>query len=249
MLGTEKPVQQKIVGDLAGIGWRAIDRPAMNDLRTGRMGEALVEPLLVDALRQLDDDLSETDALQVVEALRRVTDSESFLELLRDGLDIALNPDEPARHVTVVDWQHPERNDYVVTPEFVLETGAVREPRVDVVCLVNGDPARRSSRRRRSTQDWKEAVVDFEGYWVDAPGTRALRRRLPSPPTASAYASRRPGATGASSYAEWKDTWPHERRRPTTRTASWRSASSGCSTRTTSSTSPPTSSFSRPAAA
>ena len=76
MLGTEKPVQQKIVGDLAAIGWRPVERKAMNELRQGRMGEALVEPLLVDALRALNEDLSETEALQVVEALRRVTDSE-----------------------------------------------------------------------------------------------------------------------------------------------------------------------------
>jgi hypothetical protein len=70
----------------------------MNELRQGRMGEALVEPLLVDALRALNEDLSETEALQVVEALRRVTDSESFLEMLRDGFDIPLNPDEGSRH-------------------------------------------------------------------------------------------------------------------------------------------------------
>jgi type I restriction enzyme, R subunit len=206
MLGTEKPVQQKIVRDLAGIGWTPVTQKQMNELRRGRMGEALVEPLLVDALRKLNEGLSETEALQVVEALRRVADSESFLEILRDGFDIALTPEE-SPHITVVDWQKPKRNDYVVTDEFALETGAIREPRVDVVCLVNGIPLGLIE-TKAFNEDWKEAVSDFEGYWADAPdlvrygavavATNGFRFRCA--PT---------GAVGASTYAEWKDTWPH----------------------------------------
>ena len=209
MLGTEWPVQQKIVRDLAAIGWRPLERRVMNELRQGRMAEALVEQLLVDALRKLNDDVTETEALQVVEALRRVTDSESFLEVLRDGFDIALNPDESSRHITLVDWLRPERNDYVVTDEFALETGAIREPRVDVACLINGIPLGLIE-TKAFNGDWKEAVSDFEGYWADAPeleryaavcvATNGFRfRAAPS------------GARGVSSYAEWKDTWPHEK--------------------------------------
>jgi hypothetical protein len=73
MLGTEKPVRQKIIRDLAAIGWRPVDRTAMNDLPKGRMGETLVEPMLVDALRTLNDELSETEALQVAEANLQVS--------------------------------------------------------------------------------------------------------------------------------------------------------------------------------
>jgi type I restriction enzyme R subunit len=211
MLGTEKPVQQKIVRDLAGIGWTPTGQKQMNELRRGRMGEALVEPLLVDALRKLNEGLSEVEALQVVEALRRVADSESFLEILRDGFDIALTP-EHSPHITVVDWRRPQRNDYVVTDEFALETGAVREPRVDVVCLVNGIPLGLIE-TKAFNQDWKDAVSDFEGYWADAPdlerfaavavATNGFRFRVaPS------------GAKGGSSYAEWKDTWPQEKPAP-----------------------------------
>jgi type I restriction enzyme, R subunit len=207
MLGTEKPVQQKIVRDLAAIGWRPLERKPMNELRKGRMGEALVEPLLVDALRQLNDDLSETGALQVVEALRRVIDSETFLEILRDGFDIALSPDEPARHVTVLDWRSPERNDYVVSDEYALETGAIREPRVDVVCLINGIPLGLIE-TKAFNEDWKEAVSDFEGYWADAPD---LERYAAVAVATNGFRFRAApsGACGVSSYAEWKDTWPH----------------------------------------
>src|SRR5438034_334054 len=122
MLGTEKPVQDKIVRDLATIGWTPVRQKAMNELRRGRMGEAIVEP------------------------------------------------------------------------------------RVDVACLVNGLPLGLIE-TKAFNEDWKEAVSDFEGYWVDAPdlerfgavcvATNGFRFRCA--PT---------GARGASSYAEWKDTWP-----------------------------------------
>jgi type I restriction enzyme R subunit len=209
MIGTEAPVQQKIVHYLASIGYRPIERKEMMTLRSGRMGEPLVEPLLVDALRKLNDGLSETDALQVVDQLRRVTDSESFLEILRDGIDVPLDPEEGSRHITVVDWQQPATNDYAATTEMELKTGAQREPRLDVVCLVNGIPLGLVE-TKAPTHDWKEAARDFKQYWVDAPelekyaavcvATNGLRFRCaPS------------GAKGASAYAEWKDTWPHKR--------------------------------------
>jgi type I restriction enzyme R subunit len=209
VIGTEAPVQQKVVDYLAGIGYWPVKRKEMVALRSGRMGEPLVEPLLVDALRKLNMRLSETEALQVVDQLRRVPDSESFLEILRDGIDVLLDPVEGSRHITVVDWLHPERNDYVVTTEMELKTGAQREPRLDVVCLVNGIPLGLVE-TKAPTHDWKEAARDFKQYWVDAPelekyaavcvATNGLRFRCA--PT---------GATGASVYAEWRDSWPHER--------------------------------------
>jgi type I restriction enzyme, R subunit len=210
LIGNEAPVQQKIVDYLAGIGYRTVDRKEMMALRSGRMGEPLVEPLLVDALRKLNDGLTEIDALQVVDHLRRVTDSESFLEILRDGIDVLLDPEQGSQHITVVDWQQPSNNDYVVATEMELKTGAQREPRLDVVCLVNGIPIGLIE-TKAPTHDWKEAARDFKQYWVDAPelekyaavcvATNGLRFRCaPS------------GAKGASAYAEWKDTWPHERK-------------------------------------
>ncbi len=209
MIGVEAPIQQKIVDDLAGIGYRPVERKEMTALRFGRMGEPLVEPLLLDALRKLNDGLTETEALQIVDQLRRVTDSESFLEILRDGIDVLLDAEKGTPHITIVNWQHPERNDYVVTTEMELKTGAQREPRLDVVCLVNGIPLGLIE-TKAPTHDWKEAARDFKQYWVDAPelekyaavciATNGLRFRCaPS------------GAKAVSAYAEWKDTWPNPR--------------------------------------
>src|SRR5581483_2998349 len=208
VLGTEAPVQEKIVGDLAAIGWQPMPRVEMVKLRAGRMGEPLVEPLLLDGLRQLNDRLTEQEAVQVVDQLRRIVGSEEFLEVVRSGIDIAFTAEEAARHITVVDWREPRRNIYVVTTEFELKTGAIREPRLDVVCLVNGIPLG-VVETKAWTHDWKEAVRDLKNYWVDAPelekyvavaiATNGWRFRVaPS------------GATRSREYAEWKDAWPHE---------------------------------------
>src|SRR4051794_32771245 len=125
MIGTEGPVQDKIVTDLARIGWQPVPRAEMVKLRAGRMGEPLVEPLTIDGLRKLNDRLTEQEAVQVVDQLRRIIGSEAFLAVIRDGLDIAFTAEETARHITVVDWREPENNVYVVTPEFELKTGAI----------------------------------------------------------------------------------------------------------------------------
>jgi type I restriction enzyme R subunit len=208
VIGTEAPVQEKIVADLAKVGWQPVPRVEMVKLRAGRMGEPLVEPLLIDGLRQLNDGLTEQEAVQVVDQLRRIVGSEEFLEVVRSGADIAFTAEEAARHITVVDWREPQRNIYVVTTEFELKTGAIREPRLDVACLVNGIPLG-VVETKAWTHDWKEAVRDLKNYWVDAPelekyvavavATNGWRFRVaPS------------GATRSREYAEWKDAWPHE---------------------------------------
>ena len=86
----KQAVQDKCVKFLAGLGWTPVSEHEMKELRKGRMDEPLVEPLLVDALRKLND-ITEQEALQAVDRLRRITDSETFLKVLRDGLNMSLS--------------------------------------------------------------------------------------------------------------------------------------------------------------
>lgn len=206
MIGTEEPIQQKVVDYLATSGWTEVGRRQMTEMRTGRMGEAIVEPLLVDALRALNDDISEQAALQIVDRLRRITDSETFLGVLRDGFTMSFSPAQKARRFLIVDWRRPERNSYVVTTEFELKTGALREPRLDVVCLVNGLPLALVE-TKAPTVGWKKAARDFRQYWRDAP---ELERYSAMCIATNGFTFRcaPSGATKASEYAEWKDAWP-----------------------------------------
>src|SRR6266581_4219067 len=118
----KQAVQDKSVKFLAGLGWQPVSEQETRELRKGRMAEPLVEPLLVDALRRLNH-ISEQEALQVVDRLRRVTDSESFLKALRDGLNTQLDSEKDSDDITIVDWRDPSRNTYMVTTEFELKTG------------------------------------------------------------------------------------------------------------------------------
>ncbi|MFI9253702.1 type I restriction endonuclease subunit R [Streptomyces sp. NPDC053069] len=206
MIGREAPIQAKIVDYLQTLGWHYKSRQQIASMRAGRMGEALVEPLLVDSLCKLNG-ISEQAALQVVERLRRVVDSESFLEILRDGISVSFRADEKARRLIVVDWQNPELNTFIVTTEYELRTGALREPRLDVVCLVNGIPLGLVE-TKAATVSWKKAVGDFQQYWTDAP---ELERFAAVCVATNGFTFRcaPSGALKASQYAEWKDPWPH----------------------------------------
>ncbi len=207
MIGTEAPVQEKIVADLAGVGWRPVSRAEMTKLRSGRMGEPLVEPLLVDGLRRSNEALTEQEALQVVDHLRRATDSETFLAAVRDGVDITFTAEDATRHISIVDWFEPKNNIYVVTTEFELKAGTMREPRLDVVGLVNGIPLA-VVETKAWTHDWTEAVRDLRNYWVDAPG---LEKYVAVCIATNGWRFRvAPSAAKRSrEYAEWKDPWPH----------------------------------------
>lgn len=207
MIGSEGPVQAKVVEFLASIGWTPMSRREMHGLRSGRMGEPLVEPLLIDALRELNEGLTEQEALQVVDHLRRISDSETFLEVIRDGVKIAFSPEESAQDVVIVDWHKPSRNGYVVTTEFELKTGAIREPRLDVVCLVNGIPLG-VIETKAFDEDWKRAAKDFKEYWVDAPELEKFAAVCVAT-NGFKFRCAPSGATRTSQYAEWKDTWPH----------------------------------------
>lgn len=207
LIGTEAPVQEKIVSFLAGIGWTPVPRVEMMKLRAGRMGEPLVEPLLIDGLRKLNEGLSEQEAVQVVDQLRRITSSAAFLAAVRDGLDVVFSAEEAARHITIVDWREPQSNVFVVTTEFELKTGASREPRLDVVGLVNGIPLA-AIEAKAPTHDWKEAARDFKLYWADAP---ELEKYVAVAVATNGFAFRvaPSGATRSGAYAEWKDSWPN----------------------------------------
>lgn len=202
----KQAVQDKSVTFLADLGWQQVSEQDMKELRRGRMAEPIVEPLLVDTLRKLND-ISEQEALQVVDRLRRVTDSESFLRALRDGLNMQLDPEKDSEDITIVDWRDPSRNTYVVTTEFELKTGALREPRLDVVCLVNGIPL--GVIETKSPKDsWKKAARDFKTYWDDAP---ELERFVGVCVATNGWAFRVApgGARKTAQFAEWKDSWPH----------------------------------------
>jgi type I restriction enzyme, R subunit len=191
-----------------GRGWRYIERADMTHLRAGQMGEAVVEPLLREAVEALNPDLDAETVERAVEAIRRINDVRDFIDALRYGLNLQVAGDKSV-DVKVVDLIDPFNNDYVVTDEVELRTGGIREPRLDVLFLVNGLPLC-IVENKAPTVDLKEAAGDFIRYWEDAPELM-MHALIAGIFNGSRFRLGATGATRLSGYAEWKDTWPHDK--------------------------------------
>lgn len=202
----ELAVQDEVVEILLSIGWTPQPPAAMTALRAGRMGEAIVEPLLVEAIERINN-VSRDQAEHVASIVRRMTSDREFLRVLREGLNVKFQPSEPACDLRLVDLGDPEQNSYVVTWEFPMLTGGVREPRLDVVCLVNGLPLGLIENKGEG-HDVLEAARDCGRYWDDAPQLRTLAAVVACN-NGLRYRVGPSGLRAIQHYKEWKDTWPH----------------------------------------
>ena len=97
-----------------------------------------------------------------------------------------------------------------------LRTGGQREPRLDVVCLVNGIPLGCNREQGHRASRVSAAADDWRGYWHDAPQlvAQASRRRLLQRPAVSASGPR----AYRTSAATWSGPTPgrYTARTPTT---------------------------------
>ncbi len=204
----EEIVQRELIEGAVILGWTYIPRDEMTALRATHMGEVIVEPLLVEALLSLNRDLDRDDAEYAAERIRRITDAAEFLEALRTGFNFT-RPGRKTDDIWLVDLVEPKNNSFVVTEEFVLKTGGAREPRLDVVFLVNGLPLM-VVENKASTEHLKKASRDFGDYWKDAPDLTVFAA-IAGICNGSKFRVGATGAPGLSKYAEWKDTYPHTR--------------------------------------
>ncbi|HEX8105758.1 MAG TPA: HsdR family type I site-specific deoxyribonuclease [Solirubrobacteraceae bacterium] len=210
-MATERPeetVQRELVEGAVALGWTFVPRDEMSARRAAHMGEVIVEPLLVEALLKLNAGLDRDDAEYAAERIRRITDPGEFLEALRTGFNFA-RPGRQTDDIFLVDLAEPKNNSFVVTEEFVLRTGGTREPRLDTVFLVNGLPLM-VVENKASTEHLRKAARDFADYWKDAPDLTVFAA-IAGICNGSKFRVGATGAPGLSKYAEWKDTYPHQR--------------------------------------
>jgi type I restriction enzyme R subunit len=57
-------------------------------------------------------------------------------KLLRYGVEVQIAAGKPHEQVHLVDWEHPERNDFAIAEEVTLKGGYERRP--DLVIYLNG---------------------------------------------------------------------------------------------------------------
>src|SRR5579884_1635150 len=107
----ERAVQDEVIEILAGMGWEPMPSGQMTALREGRMGEAIVEPLLVEAIERING-ITREEAEHVASLVRRITSDQAFIRALRDGLNVKLAPDQNARDIRLVDLADETNNSF-----------------------------------------------------------------------------------------------------------------------------------------
>ncbi len=206
--GGERQVQQDMLERADRLGWTFIPRDALNAIRGTQMSDAVIVPRLESALRKLNPGIASEHIEAAVERVRWATDPEQVIGWLRHGLNVSV-AGLPSADVKVLDLVDPSNNDYVVTEEMVIATGGAREPRLDVVFIVNGLPLGIIENKAPGVPV-VEAARDMKRYWEDAPQLIALGM-VAGICNGTHFRVGPVGAEGLSGYAEWKDTHPHPR--------------------------------------
>ncbi len=148
-------VEQPAIGLFASLGWQTVS--AMEEIfgEGGTLGRetkgevVLIERLKValgkfncklppEAIQAAVDELTRDRSAMSLEAANR-----EVYRLLKDGITVSV-PDrehggQKTERLCVVDWEHPENNDFLLVSQFSI-TGALYTCRPDLVGFVNGLP-------------------------------------------------------------------------------------------------------------
>jgi type I restriction enzyme, R subunit len=148
-------VEQPTIGLFAELGWQTVSAleeifGAGGTLGRDTKGEVVLIPRLRAALERLNPSLPPDAISASVDELTRdrsamllAAANREVYSLLKEGLTVSL-PDhkrggQKTQRLRVVDWQNPERNDFLLVSQFSV-TGALYTCRPDLVGFINGLP-------------------------------------------------------------------------------------------------------------
>jgi type I restriction enzyme R subunit len=231
--GPEKTrVELPFIEQLVGLGWTHGRGDEDVAYLTGRASfrEVLLKDRLSDAIRRINVGeegepwLDDARVEAVVSALERISGrlmeaNQTATHLLLKGTVVEGNPALHGGHnqtVRYIDFDHPERNDFLVVDQFRVEA-AGRDPIIpDLVLFVNGIPLVVAECKSPSITDPMEAGVDQllrytnNRPWVEEDeGVEKLFHYNQFMVSTYFYGART-GTVGAAPehYLEWKDTSP-----------------------------------------
>lgn len=153
-------VQLQALHTLAGLGWRYLPRAEAEAARHGRLGETLLDTVLVDALKCLNRvehrgrsyPLTDGAVIEAIGRLKAATTDTAMgaqgtnaraTDLIRLGtsVDMMVEGDVRGRQLRFIDWETPENNVFHMTAEYSVEcTRGTGYRRPDIVLFVNGIP-------------------------------------------------------------------------------------------------------------
>lgn len=235
-------VERPLIGQLEGLGWSYLegDRfvPELTERESFR--DVLLPSRLRAALRRVNldenghewlDDARITQAvtdLQRLEGFKLIERNEAATRLINRGTDVEGTPERDEgrpRRVQFVDFDRPERNDYLAVNQFRVDTpGGQRHIVADLVLFVNGIPlVVVECKSPALTNPTEEAITQLRRYSNQR--TRAAGSAVMGEETtegaenlfyynqllvATCFFEARVGSVSASyeHFLEWKDTYP-----------------------------------------
>ena len=173
-LGTEKTtIQDPLVNYASEIGWIVVSPEEALSLRKGESGPFFYR-ILEEKLLELNPDLvsreNVDDIIHRLEAVRNnIEGNAEILSWLRGEQAIYDESEKRRRNVTVIDYDHPERNLFQVTFEWQYTNGRETN-RADVMFLINGIPvAIVETKSAKKPNGMEEALIQIRRYHRETP--------------------------------------------------------------------------------
>ncbi len=230
-------VEKPFIDQLKSMGWEHLEGDVDVPYLTERAGfrEVLLKDRLREALRRINVDeagqpwLDEARTNEAVSALERLgaprlmEANQRATELLLKGTIVAGDPERHAGRdqiVHYIDYEHPERNDFLVINQFRVDPPWAVGDRdyiiPDLVLFVNGIPLVVVECKSPSATDPMEAAIgDLLKYsnqreWVEEPEGAERLFRYNQFLVATDFYEARAATIGAQhpQYVAWKDTSP-----------------------------------------
>jgi type I restriction enzyme R subunit len=149
---TEQLLEQFVLTVFEGLGYRVV---AGSDLVPSAPGipresydQVILRDVLAEAVRRINPALSDETRAEALRRLSRydmpslVANNRAFHRLLVEGVALESRRSDGTSHtqtVGIVDFDHPDRNDWTVANQFIVSEGA-QTRRLDIVVFLNGLP-------------------------------------------------------------------------------------------------------------
>ncbi len=149
-------IEQPAINLLKEIGWETLnclgefEQTEESPLGRQTKSEVVLTSRLETALKRFNPTATDDAIAKAVEELTHsravmspIEANREIYTLLKDGVKVTLSDpnseDETVEVLRVIDWEHPEHNDFFAASQFWI-TGEMYTKRPDIVCFVNGIP-------------------------------------------------------------------------------------------------------------
>jgi type I restriction enzyme, R subunit len=207
-----KTVEKEILDTLQtpDLGWRYMHGDQVTrEYRGNDEQEMLVIPVLREYLKALNPGVlvDDTRTNVVMTRLRALRDNQEWISWLRGEQTTKFGPDENAQTIRLIDFDNPDRNDFLVSNQVWVQ--GIERRRPDILLYINGIPVVdiEAKTAARGHVDWAEGAKQCDRYDREIPqlyasncfcaGVNELRMKYGVPGSLLQY------------WQQWRDPSPH----------------------------------------